>query len=330
MSVHTPRVFRTSLHVLALALVALNISCANRYREGIKPDMLTTEETVFLSFDDVPAFAYQYQASPFKPYLSELWTPSGVNVLLDGPADHLHHHGLMFALTVDGVNFWEETAASGRQIWRDRMSTFSDTRTSRHEAMARSGLAQTLDWRAPDDNDPLLTERRVVQAFQHEDMDMTLIDWVSEFRVGAGRQQVELSGSHYAGLGLRLRDVTDDEAWFINRQGVEGQVFRGEERLVEADWCAFLGTLEGFPVTVAMFDHPANLRQPASWFHMQRPFAYLSATLALHERPVTVTREQPLFLIYGVAVWDGYQSVEVIEAAYQRWLTLEQGELDAL
>lgn len=291
--------------------------------------MLTTEETAFSSFDGVPVFAYQFQATPYKPYVSELWTPSGVNVLLDGPADHPHHHGLMFALTAGGVNFWEETDASGRQVWRDRMNTYTETRSARKTAMARSGLAQTLEWRSPDDGAPLLMERRVVQAFQHHDMDMTLIDWVAELRVASGQEQVDLSGSHYAGLGMRFRDIEGDDAWFINRRGVEGQVFRGEERLVEADWCAFLGSLEGMPVTVAMFDHPANLRQPAQWFMMNEPFAYLSATMALHEAPVTVTQDRPLFLCYGVAVWDGYQSVEVIEAAYERWLTLEHGEMDA-
>ena len=33
--------------------------------------------------------------------------------------DHKHHHGLMFALSVDGVNFWEE---AGAEHWRKRKS----------------------------------------------------------------------------------------------------------------------------------------------------------------------------------------------------------------
>ena len=37
-------------------------------------------------------------------------------------------------------------------------------------------------------------------------------------------------------------------------------------------------------MTVAMFDHPTNVRHPANWFTMTEPFAYLCATLGLqHE-----------------------------------------------
>ena len=50
-----------------------------------------------------------------KFYIKELFTPGGVQVLRDSPPDHKHHHGLMFAIGVDGVDFWgEETGAGGR------------------------------------------------------------------------------------------------------------------------------------------------------------------------------------------------------------------------
>ena len=47
-----------------------------------------------------------------KPYADQLFSPAGVQVLRDSPLDHKHHHGLMYALAVDGVNFWEEFASS--------------------------------------------------------------------------------------------------------------------------------------------------------------------------------------------------------------------------
>ena len=31
----------------------------------------------------------------------------------DAPSDHLHHHGLMFAVQVNEVNFWEERGTPG-------------------------------------------------------------------------------------------------------------------------------------------------------------------------------------------------------------------------
>lgn len=38
---------------------------------------------------------YRTMASPIKPYVRELSTPGGAQILRDSPADHKHHHGLM-------------------------------------------------------------------------------------------------------------------------------------------------------------------------------------------------------------------------------------------
>ena len=63
----------------------------------------------------LPVMTYRFAGAP-KPYVKELFTPAGVQVLLDSPADHIHHRGLMFAVAIDGVNFWEESTTSGRQV----------------------------------------------------------------------------------------------------------------------------------------------------------------------------------------------------------------------
>ncbi len=68
---------------------------------------------------------YRTAASPMKPYIRELYTPGGVQILRDALPDHKHHHGLMFALGVDGVNFWEE-AAEGRKREASRSSENSE------------------------------------------------------------------------------------------------------------------------------------------------------------------------------------------------------------
>ena len=68
-----------------------------------------------------------------------------------------------------------------------------------------------------------------------------------------------------------------------------------------------------------MFDHPTNVRAPATWYTMDTPFAYLSATLALDKEPLQTMN---LTLTYGVAVWDGTTPKKKVEEAYQRWLKL--------
>ena len=60
-----------------------------------------------------PLFVYAFAANQFKPYVRELYTLRGENVLRDAPPDHLHHHGLMYAIRLNGVNFWEERDSPG-------------------------------------------------------------------------------------------------------------------------------------------------------------------------------------------------------------------------
>jgi hypothetical protein len=72
-------------------------------------------------------------------------------------------------------------------------------------------------------------------------------------------------------------------------------------------------------VTVAIFDHPNNPRFPGGVFHMTDPFAYLSATIGLADKPYKIKAEKPLLLRYGAALWDGEVGPEKIEAVYRLW-----------
>ena len=56
---------------------------------------------------------------------------------------------------------------------------------------------------------------------------------------------------------------------------------------------------------------------------MTKPFAYLSATLNIWKEPLVVTKDRPLVVRYGVAVWDGEKSVAEIQKLCERWVELE-------
>jgi len=260
---------------------------------------------------------YRYGAVPFKPYVKELYTPGGLNVLLDAPSDHLHHHGLMFAVAVDGVNFWEETPAAGRQ--RERSSAIVEM--AQHGGGPSGGYTVGLVWTDATGRKESLAEQRTIEVCQVDTLGATVVTWRSRLSVGKERQSVTLSGSHYFGLGLRFVRAMDGGEFF-NAAGKEGTIFRGEERLVRSDWCAYTATMEGTPVTVAMLGHPSNPRHPTTWFTMAKPFAYVSATLNLHEEPLTIPSGKPLVLKYAVVVWDGKVDKERIDQAY-RWFTSE-------
>ncbi|MBD3266399.1 hypothetical protein GF373_06990 [bacterium] len=261
---------------------------------------------------------YAYNNVPFKPYVKELYTPSGINILRDAPADHLHHHGLMFAVAVDGISFWGETNKDGRQVHRD----FSHVRVKEGRDAACASFTESLVWKTPADANVLREERtlRVYPSTKHQ---AVLLSWNSTCRVADGKERVEIGGSHYYGLGMRFLKEMDASGTFYNAQGTTGPIFRGQERLAPAEWCAYEVDVKGRPITIAMFDHPTNWRA-ATWFTMPAPFAYISATLRYHEQPLQLKEDNQLNLTYGIAVIEGVGKRRV-EPIHKFWLTQMAG-----
>ncbi len=275
------------------------------------------KETLAVMHDGKPVLRYRFEGVPFKPYVKELYTPGGINILRDAPADHLHHHALMYAMNVDGVDFWGEEATAGKQ-------THLSFGATSNEGRGRARVQEKLAWVDPARKQTLLLETRTLTAVKPEAINATILSWVSEFSLPEGRESATLTGSHYHGLGMRFPVSMDTGGEFRNSAGVKGEVYRGEERLGRAAWCAYTAKADGKAVTVAMFDHPENVRAPATWFMMSAPFAYLSATIALYKEPLKLERGKTLVLKYGVAVWDGRPDDAMIGQTCARWVARMQ------
>ncbi|MHC4071664.1 MAG: DUF6807 family protein, partial [Planctomycetota bacterium] len=102
---------------IAVVLVVAAIFPAAQPLFAENPMRVTTEENIISIHKDQSALLrYRYWDVPFKPCVQELFSPNGINILRDSPADHKHHHALMFAVSADGVNFWEEQKEPGHQI----------------------------------------------------------------------------------------------------------------------------------------------------------------------------------------------------------------------
>ena len=283
---------------------------------GTVPFQVTADTNrVSIKYGDDMLAQYRYADVTFKPYVETLFTPSGVNVLLDSPPDHVHHHGLMLAVAVDGVNCWEEAPKAGKQQHR----RFTDMGGKRRNGIRSAGFEERLEW-VDATGGRLLDEQRTVRVRLSANRKAVLLTWRSRLSVPEGKASMTLSGSHYFGLGLRFVRSMDGAGPFHNADGAPGVVFRGSERLVRSNWCAYTAQAEGKDVTVAMFGAPDNPRHPVTWFTMAEPFAYLSATLGLHEEPLKVAADAPLNLCYGVALWDGAIETAAIDQAYQQWL----------
>jgi hypothetical protein len=265
---------------------------------------------------------YAWAKAPFKPYVRQFCSPGGVNVLRDAPHDHLHHHALMLAVGIDGVDFWSEVEGCGRQVHRE----FADVKTGQRRAAAWAAFTETLDWTKPSDEKPLARETRSVEVYRGVSLGASLMVWRSRLQPSEGRASIKLGGSHYFGLGMRFLQSMDAGGTFFTAEGpVDGEVVRGDERLTRGTWCAYAAEADGRPVTAAMFDSPDNPR-PVLWFTMTKPFAYLSATMNYYCEPLTVEAGKPLSLCYGVAVWDAKAKAHEIEKLYKQWLELSRGE----
>jgi len=275
--------------------------------------------SIAVSIGNRPALLYQWCNTPRKPYVRELHTPGGAQFLLDAPPDHVHHHGLMFAVGVNGVDFWSEGDNTGAEVDRTKAGAMVQT-TRRGSAL----IEQRLHWVPRGDKDEtLLVEQRTIELAppgQGGPASLTLVTWYSRLSVPDGATEAQLTGSHYFGLGMRFVRAMDKVGKFVNSENAAGEIVRGDERLYPGRWCAYRADLDGKPVTVAMFDGPRNIR-PATWFTMAEPFAYLSATLKLHKEPLTLKADRPVELCYGIAAWDGRVDAERIEKTYQLWLT---------
>jgi hypothetical protein len=291
--------------IFLVGLVCVAVAASEQEKMSISSD----GKFVNVHIGQKPLLSYRFGDVEFKPYIKELYTPAGTNVLLDSPEDHIHHHGLMYAMGIEGVDFWSETNGCGKQKHISTDTAYAeDSHAFFHEKL------QWLD----SEGKVKVKEKRKVRVDTNDTFGATLVTWSSKFTLPEGMKSLTLDGRHYFGLGARfVRSM--DGGKFFNADGKKGKVFRGEERLLRSRWCAYTGPVDGRDVTVAMFDYPENARHPATWFTMHEPFAYLSATLGLHEKPLVVDKKG-LSVCYAVALWDGKVKPETIETLYQTWI----------
>ncbi len=294
----------------ALALIWVYLFCLSIVAPLDAQEDLTIniqEDALKIESVNQSLMVYQYAGVPFKPYVQKLFSPSGRNILRDAPEDHLHHHGLMFAVNLNGVSFWAETDVDGKQIHQ----AFHDVKSGDDNS---AKFCETLLWFDPK-NKILAHELRTIHVQHLAKHKANVLTW--ETSLVPASTSAEVGGSHYYGLGMRFIESLDKVGRFFNSDNDQGEIFRGDERLAEADWCAYSATGD-FPMTACMLNDPQNSK-PATWFTMPSPFSYLSATVRYHEKPFRITQTKPLKLRYAVALWDGIFNNDQIEALYQDW-----------
>jgi len=272
---------------------------------------------IILQANDAPVFVYQYNDVPRKPYLKEWYTPNGVNILRDAPHDHKHHHGMMFAIAVDGVNYWEESEVGGYQIHE----AISDVRVTSDTDNLGAGFEERLIWHGPESSESVVEENRSIRHSPLSNKAVSLLTWQSALKASPENKNdtVKISGAIYYGLGMRFPEFMDKVGTFFMADDKTGEFEDGPHTLAESSWCAYTVENDETPVTIAMFNCPDNPR-PALWFTMLQPFSYLAATLDLSREPMELKNGEKLSLCYGIAAWDTIVDKSEIELLYTAWL----------
>lgn len=265
---------------------------------------LRVEETpgghISIRHGQVRLLAYRYAKDRPKTYVHPLCLPDGTPVTRDGPADHIHHRGLMVAWSeVNGFDFWgEDNPAPHGQILHGGIERTSGGTTAEIVARTRWVAGGEL----------LLTERRTIRVTLADGG--TWVDWITELRA-AGKPVDLAAGSHvYNGLGVRVPAEMDGGRVVNSRGTATIEQANGEA----AQWCAYGGAGLG----VAMFDHPANPRHPNAFFVMNRAFGYMSAAPTFRA-PFRIEPGAGIRFHWGVFAFRGEPARALLDARFRQW-----------
>jgi hypothetical protein len=305
---------------IALALTVGSAACAADRTISIDSDFPKGRLDVLYKGRKLLSYAFAENQS--KPYVRELYTLRGENVLRDAPPDHLHHHGIMYAFWVNGINFWEEKSDSGVEKHVEiplyyAIATTNGVPTARFQEVihwvppAKRKAADSLEA-------ALLVEDRTLTLTVNETNQEVALLWESQFKVGPNTPKVTLTGVNYDGVGLRLPQTFNHAAKFQNSAGLP---YRGPntQNVIPANWTSVAGQIDGRDVMLVMFGRTENQGGEARFFTMVDPFAYLCATQGLDKQPLEYGEGAKFSLSYLLTVYSGTKSPTFIARRADVW-----------
>ncbi|HRZ93602.1 MAG TPA: PmoA family protein [Candidatus Paceibacterota bacterium] len=278
-----------------------------------EPERQATRWTI--AYEGRPILVYEFDPGKFKPYVRELRTLDGHNILRDAPHDHLHHHALMYGIKVNGLNFWEETSGAGVQL---PVHTAPPEFGRDAQGRPQAALRQRIHWVASADaflpltNQPalLIEDRMLVLTVDAAASEVALL-WAGDFAVGNAAPEVALSGANYHGLGIRFREDLDAGARHFHDRGPIDLAGTRQD-VSRHPWAGVELESPGFSAVLTLSGSADNRRGDPVFFSMKRPFAYLSATEGLDAEPLVYRAGDRWRLAYRLALSPKKRSQESI------------------
>lgn len=263
-----------------------------------------------------------------KPILYPIFGPGQVgmtrnfpmNEEVEGEAhDHPHHKSMWISHEISGVDFWGES--EGKVITEKVETEFSGS------PKPANVLRSTSTWRKKVDNTPILTDQTTY--WFGGDKKSRWIDCLVKFKATFGDIQFDDTKEGLFAIrthpDLRLnaapsRGVEEVFGSAVNSEGITGKAIWGKK----AKWLLYKGMIDGKPMSIAMYDHPGNLRHPTTWH--ARDYGLVTANpFGMHHflnknkgaGAFRIAKDDDLALRYRVEFFRGEVSPSEVEACYQ-------------
>ncbi len=214
------------------------------------------------------------------------WTaPAGVQSLPDAPADHVHHHGLMPSLNVEGAG--PPIHQVSRPVGRAPPS------------IADGHIAHEIEGRGPN-NSARASERNRRRLQRSDDGRPDRLAGPGELHAPPRREGPTLSGPHDFGVGLRFLRNRNEAVVSSFDFGAPTKIIwekkterpRRDERRTAGRWVVVRGAVRGQLLAAAWFETEGVARS-TYWLTMIRPSALVGAALSLHREPLTPEARSP-------------------------------------
>jgi hypothetical protein len=341
----------------AVVLTGQAAGAGGRPAPDTEPPRVTVDKPgslprVDVAVDGKPFTSYIWPGTLKKPTLHPITTGAGVVVTRGFPpgpgerADHPHHVGLWFNYgDVNGYDFWNHsTAIRGDRLEKMGRVVHHDV-TRMDSGKGQAVLRVETRWVTAQNGTPLVDEETTF-TFRATADGLRMIDRATHLT--ASGQDVRFTDNKEGLLGLRVRRALEDPnekgGQFVDAAGAvtktapldgagatgiytssEGKT-GGAVWGTRGKWTTLSGTVDGRPVTIAMFDHPGNPGFPTYWhargygLFAASPLGQAAFSNGTETLGFALKRGQNQLFRYRVLIADRPVTPAEMETLYQTWI----------
>jgi hypothetical protein len=292
------------------------------------------EDRIDVTIGGEPFTSYRY-AGHTKPILFPVIGPTGVGMTrqwpmvrdVDGePRDHPHQESVWFTHgIVNGLDFWASHPEAKSEA--NRLGPRVEQVAARVCERGSTGVVETDNRWVTADGDVVCTDTRRLE-FAGDD-DVRTIDFT--ITIVADHGPVTFGDTKEGTMALRVHPALQPKnshgsdgasGRIVNSEGDDDAAAWGKP----ARWVDYSGRIEGQPVGIAMFDHPANLRHPTPW-HARDYGLFAANPFGLHDflgvpegaGEHVIPAGGALTLRYLIVFHRGDAEAAGIEGRWRRW-----------